>query len=83
MITEEQKFRAETFRILGIALITPFARFILDPYLFLQEHKVIYTIFYIIVSTIAAVIGFIHIEFARGILDEKGLNKWIKKPQSD
>ena len=81
MISEEHKFRAETLRILGIALITPFAKFILDPYLFLEKHNVIYTILYVVISIILAAVGLTQIEIARGILDLRGIQKWKYQKQ--
>lgn len=72
MITEEKKFRAETFRILGIALLTPFAMIFLDPWSFFTEHNLVYSTIYLLASTVSAVAGFIHIEIARGILDTRG-----------
>ena len=76
MITEEQQFRAETLRILGIALITPIAKFLLDPYLFLADHNFIYEIFYIHCTIVVGIISVKQIEIARGILDERNLNRW-------
>lgn len=81
MITEEQKFRAETLRILGIALITPFAGFILDPYIFFKEHNVIYTILYVISAIISAGFGITQIEIARSILYRRGIQEWKYQKQ--
>ena len=77
MITEEEKFRAETLRILGLALLTPIARFLLDPYSFVMEHNIIYTIFYVPCTVLCGLFGLQQIEIARGILDQKGKDKWI------
>ena len=76
MISEEQKFRAETFRIFGIALITPLGKILLDPSLFFREHDLFYSTIYTLCTVVGAVIGFLHIEIARGILDQRGENKW-------
>ena len=76
MITEEDKFRADTLRILGVACITPIARFLLDPGSFFMQHDFIYVTIYVPCAILAAVFGFIQIEFARGILDERGKDKW-------
>ena len=76
MITEEEKFKAETFRILGIALLTPAGKILLDPWMFYQEHGLIYTIIYIIFASIGGYFGLLHIEIARGILDKRGMKKW-------
>ena len=71
MVSEEQKIRAETLRILGIAFITPMAKFLLDPHLFFREHNFIYTIGYVLCAIIVGLFGFTQIEIARGILDKK------------
>ena len=76
MVTEEQKFRAETLRILGIACITPIAKFLLEPYLFFMEHDFIYCILYIVGALLTALFGFTQIEIARVILDERSIDKW-------
>lgn len=76
MITEEDKFRADTLRILGITLITPIAKFLLDPYLFLREHDIVYTMIYVIIASWFGIIGFTQIEIARGILDKREKHKW-------
>ena len=76
MVTEEQQFRADTLRILGVACITPIARFLLDPGLFFMEHDLIYSIIYIPCAILAALFGLTQIEIARGILDERGKDKW-------
>ncbi len=76
MITEEDKFRADTLRILGIACITPIARFLFDPGLFFREHDFIYTTIYIPCAILAALFGLTQIEIARGILDERGKDRW-------
>ena len=76
MITEEEKFRAETFRILSLVLLTPAGKVLIDPLLFYSEHEVVYSVLYTTASLIFAIIGFIHIEIARGILDERGTKKW-------
>ena len=71
MITEEQKFRAETFRMLGIALLAPAGKILIDPLTFYQEQGLIYTVIYIVFSLVAAYVGLVHIEKARVILEEK------------
>ena len=80
MITEEEKFKAETFRIFGIALLTPAGKVLLDPWQFFVEHNPIYCIFYILFALVFSVVGVIHIERARAILDQRDINKW-KSPQ--
>lgn len=76
MVTEEQKFRADTLRILGITLLTPIAKFLLDPYLFLKEHNFVYTICYVFCAVVVGVVGLTQIEIARGILNQKVTDRW-------
>ena len=76
VVTEEEKFRADTFRILGVALITPIARILLDPYAYFTEHNIIYSIFYLIFALGFAYAGLLHIERARVILDERSNKEW-------
>ena len=77
MITEEEKFRAETFRIFGIILLTPLGKILIDPMVFYQEHDLIYNIIYSVVALISAYIGLIHIEIARATLDKKEKDKQV------
>ena len=81
MITEEEKFKAETFRILGIALITPIGKIFLDPYKFVIEHNLIYVAIYLLFAIVCAIVGIIHIDFARDILYPRGVYKWKYQKQ--
>ena len=76
MITEEEKFRADTFRMFGIILLTPLGQILLDPQKFFFGHNLVYGIFYLLFALLGATVGFAHIEKARGILDKRGINKW-------
>lgn len=76
MVTEEQKFRAETYRITGFAMLTPIGRILLDPLPLFNEYELTPFIFYLTFSIIAGIIGFLLIEKARGILFVKRYNKW-------
>ena len=76
MITEEEKFKAETFRLLGIALLTPAGKILLDPLVFYNEHGLLYTIIYVMFALIGAYAGLLHVEIARDILDKREIRKW-------
>lgn len=76
MVTDEEKFRAETFRILGISLITPMATILIDPYKYIMEHNIIYCAFYLMFALSFAYVGLIHIEKARAILDKRNKEEW-------
>ena len=51
------KYRAETLRIFGLAFLTPVARILLDPLLFLEDYQGIACIIYLSLSVISAIIG--------------------------
>ncbi len=71
MISEEEKFRADTFRMFGVVLLTPLGKILIDPIIFYQEHDLTYNITYTVVALISAYYGFHHIEIARATLDKK------------
>ena len=77
MASEEEKFRAETFRIFGIIFLTPLGKILIDPLVFYQEHGLVYTIIYFVLAFILGYIGLLHIEIARGTLDKKNKDKEI------
>lgn len=76
MISEEEKFRAETFRMFGVILLTPLGKILIDPLIFYQEHGLIYTIIYSMLALVFAYIGLVHIEIARATLDKKDKVTW-------
>ena len=77
MVTEEEKFRAETFRIFGIIFLTPLGKILIDPLAFCQEHDLTYNIIYSVLALISAYIGLTHIEIARATLDKKNKDKQV------
>ena len=77
MVTEEEKFKAETFRIFGIILLTPIGKVLLDPWIFFKEHNLMYGIIYIMIAVASGYIGLLHIERARVILDERSKKRWM------
>ena len=77
MVTEEEQFRAETFRIFGLMFLAPAGRILIDPLGFYQEHDLAYNIIYSVLAFIFGCIGLIHIEIARATLDKKNKSKQI------
>ena len=77
MITDEQKFRAGTFRMFGFILLTPIGKVLLDPWIFLEEHNLMYGIIYIMIAIASGYIGLLHIERARVILDKRSKKRWM------
>ena len=76
MVSEEEKFRADTFRIFGFVLLTPIGKILLDPWTFFTHHDLAYCLIYLVIAICAGIIGFIHIDLARGILSQRGISKW-------
>lgn len=68
MVSEEEKFRAETYRITGFALLTPVGRIFLDPLPFFREYGLAFSLGYLILAVVLGIIGFFLIEIARVIL---------------
>ena len=71
MLTEEQKYKASIFKIIGIAMLSPFGRIFLDPLSFCLKYGPIFSASYIIFSALVMVVGFIFIEKGRDIIDTK------------
>ena len=76
MISEEEKYRAETFRFIGMAMLTPFGALLLTPFVLFDQLGIFGFIIYCLVASISLVIGVIIIENGRNILDRKELKKW-------
>ena len=70
MITEEEKYKAETFRVLGIAMILPAGAVFLTPTLLNEQLGLFGTTVYIMVSFTGCIMGSILIEAGRRILDK-------------
>lgn len=71
MLTEEQKYKASVFKIIGIAMLSPFGRIFLDPLSFCLKYGLTFSIFYVLFSVLVAIFGFILIEKGRDIIDIK------------
>jgi len=68
VITEEQKYRAETSKIAGFALMTPIGRIVLDP-LLLEEFGFIGGIAYLMVAILLCLCGIVAVVKGCDILD--------------
>ncbi len=71
MITDEQKYRAYTFNFAGFALMTPFAKIIMDPLQISKEHGLLALIIYILIGFTLFVLGGSFIDTGRNILTDK------------
>jgi hypothetical protein len=68
VITEEQKYRAETSKIAGFALMAPFGRIVLDPYIF-RDFELWVLSLYILLALILFLAGAVSVAKGHDILD--------------
>ena len=61
MSFNENKFRAETIRLAGIAFLTPIGTFFLDPFVLFHRYGLMSLLIFISYSAIFAYIGLIFI----------------------
>lgn len=71
MIIEEEKYRAEVFKIVGIALLMPFGKVILNPITMFKEMGVISFTIYCVMSILSIIIGIIFVDKGRDILSHR------------
>lgn len=75
MVTEEEKYKADTFKIIGIAMLTPVGPVFLTPSLLLKQLGVIGLAIYVCVSFASFLLGAIILEADRRFIDKKGTKK--------
>lgn len=69
MLSEENKFKAETLRMTGVAFLTPLARVFLDPFgLFTERGPLIFLVL-VIYSSALAFVGLLCIARCSDIID--------------
>ena len=73
MITEEEKYKSETYRIVGIAMLTPIGPVFLTPLVLFKQLGLYGFIVYFVVSFTSVILGAILIEQGRKIIDEENL----------
>ncbi len=71
---EEPKYRAEIFKIAGIAFVTPFCKLILNPFIIYRSMNKFEFIYALIVAIVSGIIGLTLIEEGRVII-----HYWEKK----
>lgn len=76
LITEEEKYRAETSRLVGIGMLTPFGAFLLTPIILFKQLGLLNFAIYLIISIAGLVIGAMIIEYGRKILDKREIRRW-------
>ena len=75
MTTDEAKYRAETFRVVGIAMLAPFGAVFLTPTLLIQQLGIGGFIVYIIISLISFIFGGMILEIGRRVIDRNKMEK--------
>ena len=76
MITEEERYRAETSRLVGIAMLMPFGALLLTPIALFNQLGELGFALYILMSSIGVVVGVTIIEIGRRLLDKRGIRRW-------
>jgi len=76
MIPEEAKYRSDIFKIAGIALVTPFAKLIINPIGLYKDCGLWEFLYYLPASILLGYLGILTIERGRVILDFWGKKKW-------
>ena len=77
MPTEEEKYKAETFKIIGIAMLTPIGPVFLTPIALFKQLGQPGFIVYFTVSFISLITGGMMIETGRRFIDKKeARRKW-------
>ena len=71
MITEEEKYKSETYRIVGIAMLTPIGPVFLTPLVLLKQLGLTGFIIYLLISFASFILGGIIIERGRRIIDKE------------
>jgi len=68
MIPDEEKYKAQVLQIIGITLLTPIAKVLLEPGTMFNDLGLVWFIYYVIASFIALSFGIILIDRGRDIL---------------
>ena len=77
MITEEEKYKAETYKIVGIAMLAPIGPLFLTPIALLKQLGSFGLIIYLLVSFVSLILGGIIIEQGRKTIDkEREKRRW-------
>ena len=71
MITEEEKYKSETYRIIGIAMLTPIGPAFLTPMILFKQLELNGLIVYLLVAFISFVLGVMIIERGRKFIDKE------------
>ena len=76
MISEDQQYRAEVFKIAGFALMTPLGRIVID---YIEIFKQIGPLMFginLFIAFLLFLVGLTFIEMGRNILDVRSSKKW-------
>ena len=69
MSINKNKYKAETFRIIGLAMLTPLGRALLDPLSLLSEYQGLALAFYVTITFTGLILGFICINRGLEIIE--------------
>lgn len=69
MIRESDKYRSDIFKIIGLAMLTPFGKLLIDPITIFSTHSVGNSIFIAISSTTSFILGILLITKGFDILE--------------
>lgn len=67
-MNQRTKYRSDTLRITGLAMLTPFGKIFVDPFSIFQDHDPIYIGIFLITAIALACIGIITITRGHDIL---------------
>ncbi len=76
MSTDEEKYRSETGRFLGITMLMPFGGLLLTPVILFNQLGSLGFAIYVLMSSVGLVIGVTIIEVGRRILDKREIIRW-------
>ncbi|MBI2996701.1 MAG: hypothetical protein HYY52_08380 [Candidatus Melainabacteria bacterium] len=71
IITEEERYKAETYKIVGIAMLTPIGPVFLTPIVLFKQLGLLGFIIYLLVAFISFILGGIIIEQGRKIFNRE------------
>ncbi len=76
MITDEEKYRAEAGRFLGITMLMPFGGLLLTPVTLFNQLGLLGFSIYVLVSILGLIVGATIIEAGRRVLDKREIKRW-------
>lgn len=75
---EEPKYRAEIFKISGIAFVTPFCKLLLNPIGLYKSMNIAEFLYFVFIAIVIGCVGLIFIEKGRVIIQYWERKAWKK-----